>query len=78
MTRKQVEKRLRGIGGRIRKARIASNMSQSAIGKVSGVSESAIGHIENGRRLPSIETAALISAATGTSLDLLVFGEGVK
>lgn len=49
----------------LRAARAVAGMSQEALARRSGVSQSAISAIENGERSPSEETMQLLAAALG-------------
>lgn len=63
------------LGARIAMLRRAAGMSQAQLADAAGVSPSAIGMYEQGRREPSIETLVAMADILGVSLDLLVRGK---
>ena len=63
------------LGARIAMLRRAAGMSQAQLANAAGVSPSAIGMYEQGRREPSIETLVAMADILGVSLDLLVRGK---
>jgi transcriptional regulator with XRE-family HTH domain len=56
----------------IKKARLHRGMSQAELGEAVGLSASAIGMIEQGRRLPSLKTLAKLSDVLGCSREYLM------
>lgn len=60
---------------RIREYRQAKGMTMKELGEAIGVTESAIGQYENGRRKPDYEKLLLIGQVLGCSIDDLVVGE---
>lgn len=63
------------FGARMATLRRAAGISQAQLADRMGVSPSAIGMYEQGRREPSIDTLVAIADALGVSLDLLVRGK---
>ena len=62
---------LTSFGPRLRAARDASHMTQTALGDVTGFGHRSIVRYEAGGALPSIQAAAALAKALGTSLDEL-------
>ena len=60
------------LGSRIRRAREAKQFTQEQLGEVCGLSNSYIGHIERGTRIPSIDTLYKISCALDSNIDSLL------
>jgi transcriptional regulator with XRE-family HTH domain len=60
------------IGENIRRLREQAGMTQADLGKVLGVTHSAVSLIENGKRGISLKQADKIAAALNTNLDELV------
>ncbi|MCL2170665.1 MAG: helix-turn-helix domain-containing protein [Defluviitaleaceae bacterium] len=58
-------------GKKIRELRINQGKSLLEVGNFAGISESMMGHIENGRRIPNAETIKLIADYLGTTVDSL-------
>ena len=56
----------------LRKRRIAKGLTMKALGEEVGVSESAIGMIETGKRKPSFELLLILGEALDCSVDDLV------
>lgn len=63
---------LAAIGNRIRKARLARNMTLQAIAQVSGLSPSMLSLVERGRASPSIGSLIVIANALGITMSELV------
>ena len=63
------------LGPRIAIVRRAAGISQSKLAEELGISPSAIGMYEQGRREPSVQTLARISEILGVSMDFLVRGK---
>ena len=63
------------IGGRLREARRARNLSLRGLAQVLGVSPSLISQIETGRANPSVSTLYAIAGELNVSLDELLFGD---
>lgn len=59
---------------RLRELRRAKGMTMKELGEAIGVTESAIGLYENGRRKPNYEKLQLIARTLGCSIDELVAG----
>lgn len=55
----------------LREARIEADLSLNELGKRSGVDRNAISFVEQGRRIPSVETLAKISFGLGLPASLL-------
>lgn len=66
------------IGFRIAALRRSVGMSQLELAQRLKISSSAIGMYEQGRREPSLATAAGIAEALGVSIDFLVTGKAVN
>ena len=60
------------LGARIRKAREEKQLTQEQLGEVCGLSNSHIGHIERGTRIPSIDTLYKISYTLDANIDSLL------
>lgn len=60
------------IGDRIRELRTQKGLSQRQLGEATGVTQGAIGHIENGNKEPSLQLAVLLADALGTTVNDLV------
>src|SRR4051795_6986000 len=60
---------------RLREARIAAGLSQSALARAAGVSRQAVGAVEAGLHRPSVDAALAMAAAVGRSVEEL-FGPG--
>lgn len=56
----------------MRKIRIEKNLTQTTLGKLSGVDHSMISRVERGERKPSLDTAAKIAKALGCKVDDLI------
>jgi transcriptional regulator with XRE-family HTH domain len=63
------------IGTRIAEIREHAGLTQSALARAMGVSQSAISQIEAGDRNPSFDTLRQIASALGVSVAHLVGGE---
>jgi len=64
-------------GERIRTLRAAAKMTQSELSQRLGISPSAVGMYEQGRRQPDPETVLKLCRMFQTSADWLLFGEGM-
>ena len=62
------------IGDNIKKRREQLGRSQTDIAEQAGVTQAMMGYIEQGKRMPSLQTAAWIAEALDCSLDELVNG----
>lgn len=60
---------------RIRKARAASNMSQTMVARIAGLSPSTVSHAERGDRDITALTAMRLADALGVSVQHLIIGE---
>jgi transcriptional regulator with XRE-family HTH domain len=63
------------LGARIAMLRRTAGLSQAQLADATGLSPSAIGMYEQGRREPSIETLVAMADVLGVSLDLLIRGK---
>lgn len=63
---------MRALGERIRTVRVWYGLSQSALGRKAGLSQSAIAQIENGTRDPSYRTLTRLATAMQVSVSHLV------
>lgn len=63
------------IGEKIKKARIATGMSQEKLADLCGISLSFLGHIERGTRKMSLETLVSICNQLNLSCDYLLMDE---
>jgi putative molybdopterin biosynthesis protein len=63
-----------GCGERVRRARVARGISQSALARNAGISRQALGAIESGGYQPGVETALRIARELGESVESL-FGD---
>lgn len=61
-----------GLGPKIRAARQARKLSQSALGALCGASEHLIAHYESGRRLPALARFRALCCALQCSADELL------
>lgn len=61
------------VGGRVREARLASQLSQREL-SFPGCSSAYISRIERGERIPSLQVMREIARRTGVSEQLLAFG----
>ena len=62
------------LGARIAALRRQRNWSQNALAEMLNISPSTVGMYEQGRREPSLDTAAELARIFGVSLDYLVTG----
>jgi len=65
------EEILRRLGARIRKLREQANISQEALGQISGLHRTYIGAIERGERNPSVLSLQKIAKALNVSVGAL-------
>lgn len=63
------------LGARIAALRRSRDMSQEQLAKVLGISPSAVGMYEQGRREPSAATLVALSGIFGVSTDYLLTGK---
>ena len=63
------------LGQNIRNARLAARLSQEQLADRIPISAGAIGHYENGRHQPSVETLEKIAEVLGVSVEELEKGE---
>ncbi len=69
--------KIAGTGERIRRARAARGVSQSALARSAGISRQALGAIESGGYQPGVATALRIARELGESVESL-FGESLE
>ncbi len=60
------------MGSRIKKLRIEKGFTQDLLGSKLGMGRSNVGHIENGRTIPTADTLDKIADILGTSSDYLL------
>lgn len=61
------------FGMNLRKFRQRADMTQSELARQVGVSENYIGHLEHGRKEPSLKVASIMADVLGTTVnDLLL------
>ena len=60
------------FANRLKEARKAKDLTQEAVGKLSGIPTAAISHFEVGRRAPSLENLHRLADALGVSVDYLL------
>ena len=70
------ELRSAGIGGRLHAARERMGLSRNALGKLAGLSHTAIGNVESGDAVPGIDVAEQLAGALGVAVCWLAYGEG--
>lgn len=66
------------VGGRIRAARKAAHLTQSALAESAGITVESVSRIETGVYEPSLTTTVEIARVLGLALDELVTGDGPK
>jgi len=66
------------MGNRIAQLRHKKGLSQAALGRKLGLSASAIGMYEQGRREPSISILVLLANEFGVTTDYLITGSIIK
>lgn len=66
------------IGKRIKKFRMERNLSQEKLAEMIAVYPHHISQIENGRRIPSVETLILIANALSVSVDAILIDTLVR
>ncbi len=65
-----------GLPVRVNQLRTRLSLSRSALGEAAGITTTAIQHIEQGRRVPNLETIERLATALDVSPAWLAFGEG--
>lgn len=68
--------RHRELPARLKRARDAAGLSRKALAKAAGLSLTAISNIEEGRSLPSVESAERLSVSLDVSPGWLAYGTG--
>lgn len=63
------------IGNRIRQKRKSMNLTQEALGKLTGISTAHVGHIERGTRKLSVETLLKLTKALNESTDYILLNK---
>jgi transcriptional regulator with XRE-family HTH domain len=66
------------VGKKLREIRIQKALSQRELSKRSGLPSSQISRIENGYRVPSLETLERITAALGVPLSYVFYDAGIS
>jgi transcriptional regulator with XRE-family HTH domain len=61
----------RAVGERIAAVRRAAGLSQQRLGEMCDRSQTAVGHYESGRALPSLDVLIRIATVTGTTVAML-------
>jgi transcriptional regulator with XRE-family HTH domain len=74
-TRSEHRSRGRGIGKRLKQARLASGMSQRQLAKGTRMSGAYVSRIEAGQRTPSVDALRVFAARLGVSVHWLETGE---
>lgn len=64
------------LGKRVCALRGLQSLTQEQLAERCGLSPAYIGHIENGARVPSLQTLVSLAGILHTTLDFLVLGEG--
>jgi transcriptional regulator with XRE-family HTH domain len=64
------------LGSRLRRARQERNLSARALSLLAGLSGNTVQMVEDGKRLPGVDTAERLATALGVSKNWLTFGEG--
>lgn len=65
-----------GVSGRLAKRRQHLGLSRAVLAAAAGVTVTAVQHIEDARRVPSVETVERLAVALDVSPAWLAFGEG--
>jgi transcriptional regulator with XRE-family HTH domain len=63
------------IGKQLQKTREAANISQAKLAKAAGIPVGTLRNLEQGRRIPRLDTAIKLARALGVTLDELT-GDG--
>lgn len=63
------------LGETVRALREQRGLTQEELGRLVGVGQGMIGHIETGRRQPALHTAMLLARALHVSIDELMMDE---
>lgn len=66
--------RAEAIGGRLRRARLALDLSQIELCRLCGFAPNAYNQWERGKRRPNLEDAARLCDALGVTLDYIFMG----
>lgn len=61
------------FGRELRIARVGSGLAQATLGRLAGVTQEFVSHVERGRRAPSFEVACRLAAAAGYELSLKLY-----
>jgi transcriptional regulator with XRE-family HTH domain len=62
------------FGQRVRKARLAANLTQEALAEATGLHPTFISNVERGYRVPSVPTLIRLAAGLGVPPSVLVDG----
>ena len=65
------------IGEQIKESRRRENMTQATLAELTDMSDTFISRIETGAKRPSLDSIIKIAYVLKTSIDALVFGDGV-
>ena len=65
------------IGEQIKESRRRKNMTQATLAELTQMSDTFISRIETGTKRPSLDSIIKIAYVLKTSIDALVFGDGV-
>ncbi len=63
------------IGGRIRTARLAADLTQARLAESAGIEVQSLSRLERGEYEPSLSAASAVARALGVSLEHLAHGE---
>ena len=63
------------FGERLRKARLAADLTQEVLGFELGVSKASVSAWENNREMPSFRLLPSMRDVLGVSLDVLIYGD---
>jgi transcriptional regulator with XRE-family HTH domain len=63
---------MKKLGRKLRQLRIERGMTQDDLAKIVGLRKAMIGHIETGRRSPSLCSLSCLAAALNVSYDYLL------
>src|SRR5438128_745840 len=66
------------VAGRVREARLAVGLNQTALAKAAGVSQATVSRIEAGERGVSLVEADALAQALDMPLDILLYGSRVR
>jgi transcriptional regulator with XRE-family HTH domain len=64
------------IGKRLQQIRVAAGISQPALAEAAGIPVGTLRNLEQGRRIPRLDTAAKLASALGVTVDALLSDNG--